>query len=607
MGGFLNTLTRLDFSQKPRWLRYGLSVVFVLAALAGNSLPQAGPRLPFVFFFGAVALSARFCGFGPALLATVISGLFANYFFLEPFSTIRVTPTTLTQLLLFVVVSLIITSVALQKSAAQTAALESQARLAETLTTISEGFIVYRRDWTITYVNPAGAALFGSTVEVMIGHNVWEVFPDAVGTLMHQSLMKAVREGQPVHFEFFYPPLDLWYRTAAYPSPLGLTAIFQDISEVMRATDALHTTERRLQFAQVAGHLGSWEWNVKTNDLWWADGIWTLHGREIQSVKPSLESWESFVHPEDREHCLRAVQDALAGKKEYDVEYRTIHPDGRLHWITTRGQVIRDEAGQPERMVGIAIEITDRKLAENALRKSEKLAAAGRLAATIAHEINNPLEAVTNLLYLLRQGQSWNDQARAYVTQAELELARVAHVTRQTLGFYRDTARPSTIDLSKVVHEVVSLYLHRIQGKKIKLSGEYDNAVQITGLPGEIRQVISNLIANAIDALAEDGDLAIRVHAARALNDSHSPGGRIVIADSGSGIPVEHRKKLFEPFYTTKQDVGTGLGLWVSREIVQKHGGTITLRSSVQRDRSGTVFSVFLPSSPTGSLSDDPK
>jgi signal transduction histidine kinase len=145
------------------------------------------------------------------------------------------------------------------------------------------------------------------------------------------------------------------------------------------------------------------------------------------------------------------------------------------------------------------------------------------------------------------------------------------------------------------VNEVLSLYLPRIQAKHINLSREFDETVKITGLAGEIRQVVSNLVANAIDALPANGALRIRVQHAREMANSDRLGGKIVIADTGSGISPQHRKKLFEPFYTTKQDVGTGLGLWVSREIVQKHGGNISLRSSIVPGHSGTVFSIFLP------------
>src|SRR5579871_6581356 len=453
----------------------------------------------------------------------------------------------------------------------------------------------YSPDWTINYVNHAGARLCGSTVAEMTGRKLWELFPDSVGTELEANFKKAMREREPVHFESFYPRLNRWYTISGYPGSLGLTVIFQDISEARQTREALRTTERRLQVAQVSARLGSWEWNVKTNELWWADGMWLVHGQPIGLMAPSFEHGMAFIHRDDLDRVQLAIQEALAGKGEYETEYRTTFPDGSVHWIGARGRVIFDKTGKPERMIGVAMDITSNKLAENALRKSEKLAAAGRLAATIAHEINNPLEAVTNLLYILRVNDKWDNNSRGYLAQAEHELARIAHVTRQTLGFYRDTTSPHVMDLPKIVEEALSLYLPRIQTKNIRLSREYDEAVKVMGLPGEIRQVVSNLVANAIDALPAAGALRIRVHHARELHNSHRAGGRIVIADTGSGITPEHRKKLFEPFYTTKQDVGTGLGLWVSREIVQKHGGNITLRSSVAPGHSGTVFSIFLP------------
>ncbi|MGZ7107259.1 MAG: PAS domain-containing protein, partial [Candidatus Angelobacter sp.] len=402
MYGILHRLAGVDLYRKHPVLRYGLALFFVLVALAANFLPVAGQRLPFFFFFGAVALTARLCGFGPAVMATLLSGILANFFFLAPYLSMRFGPNSLVQVLLFYLVALLITSVALQKSAAETAAMESQSQLAETLRTITEGFISYSPDWTITYVNPAGARLCGSTTAAMTGRNVWDLFPDVVGTEMEVNFKKAMREREPVHFEMYYPRLSRWYTIAGYPGWLGLTVIFQDISEARQTREALRTTERRLQFAQVSARLGTWEWNVKTNELWWSEGIWVLHGRPIGSVEPTFENWMAFIHPEDRDSAQQAIEQALAGKGDYETEYRTTFLDGSVHWIGARGRAIFDEAGQPERMLGVGMDITSNKLAENALRKSEKLAAAGRLAATIAHEINNPLEAVTNLLYLLR-------------------------------------------------------------------------------------------------------------------------------------------------------------------------------------------------------------
>src|ERR1041385_4103097 len=595
MDGLLHRLSGLDLYRENPVLRYGIALFFWLTALLANFLPIAGQRLPFFFFFAAVALTARLCGFGPAVLVTVLSGISGNFFFLPPYFSFRFGPGNLIQVLLFFIVSLVITSVALEKSTAQMAAIRSQTQLAETLRTITEGFIFYRPDWTVSYVNPAGARLYGSTVAEMTGKNVWQMFPDLIGTDLDVNFKKAMRDHEPVHFEMYYPRLNCWYKVSGYPGAPGLTVIFQDISEARRTREALLNSERRLQFAQVSARLGSWEWNVKTNELWWADGIWLLHGRAVGSVDPTFENWMSFINAEDRDAVRRTLQEALAGKGDYETEYRTTFPDGSVHWIGARGRAIFGKAGEPERMLGVAMDITNNKLAEDALRKSEKLAAAGRLAATIAHEINNPLEAVTNLLYILRLNDKWDDNARNYVGQAEHELARIAHVARQTLGFYRDTTSPHLMNLPKIVNEVLSLYLPRIQAKHINLSREFDETVQITGLAGEIRQVVSNLVANAIDALPVEGALRIRVHHAKELTNSGRPGGRIVIADTGSGISPAHRIKLFEPFYTTKQDVGTGLGLWVSREIVQKHGGNITLRSSVTPGHSGTVFSIFLP------------
>jgi len=595
MDGLLHRLAGLDLYRENPVLRYGLALFFVLAALAANFLPIAGQRLPFFFFFAAVALTARLCGFGPAVMATVLSGLLANYFFLPPYFSFGFGPNALIQVVLFVMVSLLITSVALQKSAAEMVAFKSQSQLAETLRTITEGFISYSPDWTINYVNPAGARLCGSTVAEMTGRKLWELFPESLGTEVEANFKKAMREREPVHFESFYPRLNRWYTISGYPGALGLTVIFQDISEARQTREALRTTERRLQVAQVSARLGSWEWNIKTNELWWADGMWLVHGQPIGLMAPSFEHGMAFIHQDDLDRVQLAIQEALAGKGEYETEYRTTFPDGSIHWIGARGRAAFDEAGRPERMLGVAMDITNNKLAEDALRKSEKLAAAGRLAATIAHEINNPLEAVTNLLYILRLNDKWDDNARSYVAQAEHQLTRIAHVARQTLGFYRDTTSPHLMNLPKIVNEVLSLYLPRIQAKHINLSREFDETVQITGLAGEIRQVVSNLVANAIDALPVEGALRIRVHHAKELTNSGRAGGKIVIADTGSGISPAHRKKLFEPFYTTKQDVGTGLGLWVSREIVQKHGGNITLRSSVTPGHSGTVFSIFLP------------
>lgn len=248
-----------------------------------------------------------------------------------------------------------------------------------------------------------------------------------------------------------------------------------------------------------------------------------------------------------------------------------------------------------EKMLTVRLrDITERVRTENVLRLNEKLAATGRLAATIAHEINNPLESVTNLIFLLQNHGGLDDTARQYVNTAASELARVVHIARQTLGFYRDTSSPVPVRISGLLQDVLDLYSRKAANREIRVEPQFEYDAVVEGFPGELRQIFSNLVANAIEAIGRGGKLRIHVHRSRLWRDGRE-GVRITIADNGPGISCEHRKRIFEPFFTTKSEKGTGLGLWVARGIVQKHGGAIAVHSSTRLGHSGTVFAVFLP------------
>jgi PAS domain S-box-containing protein len=251
---------------------------------------------------------------------------------------------------------------------------------------------------------------------------------------------------------------------------------------------------------------------------------------------------------------------------------------------------VRDENGKIIGAAKIARDITDRKKMERALRITEKLAAAGRLAATVAHEINNPLESVTNFVYLAKTSPELPPVLRRYLDCADQELSRVAHIARQTLGFYRDNSRPTSLELSKVVDDVVTIYQRKLENKNIALDRHIASDLTIFSVEGELKQVLSNLVANAIDASNMDSRIAISARRVSSSNGQRCV--RIVIADRGEGIAAENKEKLFAPFFTTKQDVGTGLGLWITKELVEKAGGSIRLRSRVG---SGTVVAIVLP------------
>lgn len=241
-------------------------------------------------------------------------------------------------------------------------------------------------------------------------------------------------------------------------------------------------------------------------------------------------------------------------------------------------------------------DLSERKRAEDELRKAEKLAVAGRMAATVAHEINNPLETVINALFLIDQSPSLDGTTRELVSTAQQELQRVTQITKLTLGFYRQDERvQAKVSLSDLIDNVLALYGRRFQLIGVKVEPRYETREPVQVVAGEMRQVFSNLIVNAADALAVSGTRLV-VHVRNATNwKTMQSGVRVVICDNGPGIPVTVREHLFELFQTTKGEKGTGIGLWVSQGIVKTHGGTIRCRSSVTPGKSGTLFSIFVP------------
>lgn len=238
--------------------------------------------------------------------------------------------------------------------------------------------------------------------------------------------------------------------------------------------------------------------------------------------------------------------------------------------------------------------LAQRRKTEVALLQSEKLAVAGRLAASIAHEINNPLESVTNLLFLIATSPSL-EEAKIYAATATDELARVSEIAIHTLKFFRQLSKPTSVYLTDLVDSALVLYQARLISACVTVQKDFRACPPITAMAGELRQVIVNMVGNALDAMRGGGTLNIRIDRGREYSNGSRSGMRLTIADSGAGIAPEIKSRLFEPFVSSKGDTGTGLGLWVSSEIIRKHGGTIRFKSSSSPPSKGTVFSIFLP------------
>ena len=249
------------------------------------------------------------------------------------------------------------------------------------------------------------------------------------------------------------------------------------------------------------------------------------------------------------------------------------------------------EGSADQEQILILTDSTDRKLAEYALRTAEKLAATGKLANAIAHEINNPLEALTNLIYLAR-ASSTLEEAQDFLARGNAELARIARITKQSLAFHRDSARPVLVDVGALIAEVISLFEKPATLRRVSLVCKLQPEVTVCGFPGQLTQIFGNLVRNASEASPPGSEVTIRV---KSICRSGREGARITIHDRGPGIPAEIKEKLFDPFFTTKELKGSGLGLWVSKALVTKHAGTIRFRSTDRANRTGTTFEVFLP------------
>jgi signal transduction histidine kinase len=230
---------------------------------------------------------------------------------------------------------------------------------------------------------------------------------------------------------------------------------------------------------------------------------------------------------------------------------------------------------------------------EEALIRSQRLASMGRMAAAIAHEIKNPLAAVMNLLFLAQHNPECPQSIKDDLAKAQSELNRISHITRQVLGFYRDSCRPTAVLVADVLDEALALFETKIIAKGVEIAKDYSVGVKITIVAGELRQVFSNIIANSLDAVPDDGKIKFRI--AEKMTSAGRNVARITLADNGKGIEASALPHIFEPLFTTKESVGTGLGLWVSKQLVEKHHGRICFRSSTRPERRGTTFVVEVP------------
>jgi PAS domain S-box-containing protein len=404
--------------------------------------------------------------------------------------------------------------------------------------------------------------------------------------------------GEPVRFQHRAEQLHRWYDVYAFrvgaAEQRHVAILFNDISERRRAEDEVREREDRLRMVIENLAEGLIVVNPHGAALHWNQTAVQMHGYDVldeelkhfSSVPDLFEirTLEGLPVPVEEWPVLRLLRGEDLRGRELVVRRKA---DGWERILSYGGTLVRDKGGEPVMGLLTIRDVTELKKAQAVLVRNEKLASVGRMAATIAHEINNPLAAAMNLLYLVSETPGMPDFARANLELAERELRRIAHITKQTLGFYREGGKPTTVPLPSIVDGTLDLYAPKLVGKSARIERRYRGPSAVYGIEGNLRQVVSNLISNSIDALPDAGTLHVRT----APSTSDGAMVRLTVADTGIGIRPENLKQIFEPFFTTKESVGTGLGLWVTRELIKKNGGKIRIRSRFGR---GTVVSIWL-------------
>lgn len=480
---------------------------------------------------------------------------------------------------------------------AEQAKSEAERRLERVLETDAVGIIFFDHAGTVIGANDVFLRLAGYTREEIATKTItWRTFtPHEWVAVSEEQMRKFAVTGRIGPYEKEYILKNgtrRWMLFAGRDLGDGTIAEYCiDITGRRQAEEASRASDQR--FRALVQATADVMYRMSPN---WTE-MWQLHGRGFlpDTDVPDPNWLEKYIHPEDHPQVRAVIEQAIRTRDIFQLEHRVLRADRSFGWVFSRAVPLKNDKGEVIEWFGAASDISGRKRTEEALLRSEKLASLGRLAATIAHEINNPLEATTNLLYLIQTTSGVPEEALQHARTADAELKRVAHITRQSLGFYRETSGPVAASVSQLLDTSIDMLQAKITTKSAVITKEWSGDLVVHTVPGELRQVFSNLLGNAIDALEPGGHLRIRA----AVQRGNSPSGRrlvrVTFADNGRGIDPAARSMIFDPFFTTKGNFGTGLGLWVTKQIVEKHGGSIRMRSRYRVANTGTVFTVTFP------------
>ena len=443
------------------------------------------------------------------------------------------------------------------------------------------------------------------SVDELMGKAIREAFPEVEGQGYFELLDNVYRSGVPYTRNdaeinlgadvdsLAHQFLNFSYQPTFDPEGRvdGILALVIDVTEQVNARRKIEESESRFRLIADAAPALIWMAGPDQRASYFNRSWLEFVGHSLEEEVE--HGWLNDIFSEDAARLSEIYRDSSERRLPFEAELRLRYKSGEHRWILNRAVPRFGPDGEFDGFIGVCIDVNSQKLAEETLRKSEKLAVAGRLAATISHEINNPLQAVTSLQHLM-SGFPMSDELRSYLRLAEEELARVTHIVTHALKFHRQATNARDEKLSELLDTTVAVYQGRLRNSGIRLTRKYTEQQQVHCMGAEIRQVFANLVGNAIDASRSGGAIILKTSDCR-LSGSGEPGVRVTVADTGHGMDAHLLTRLFEPFFTTKGTVGTGLGLWVSKGILNKHGATMRVKSREAGSGSGTVFSIVFP------------
>jgi PAS domain S-box-containing protein len=500
-------------------------------------------------------------------------------------------------------VALLFSDITAQKRAEQEAE-QARRKLQATIDSITDGLLVLDSEWRVTYVSETAARMIGMTREQMIGHEVWSLFPHAVGTRFQEQYERAVETGRPVHFEEFYPePLNIWLECHGYPSAEGLSVYFRDITDRKHGEDQLRASEQRLRLALSAGVTGAWEWDLVAGSASISDSYRELFGLPADAPF-GYDEWLAAVHPDDRERC-RAYGEAFFASpdaSEWRIEFRIVTPHRGIRWHRAIGQLQRDADGRPLRFIGVSSDITEHKQVEQALVDAKRVAeeasrAKSQFLAVMSHELRTPLSGMIGYSDLLASGVLGpvNDEQRDALERMKSGAWHLVGIIDDILSLSRVEAGKEEVnweetDVAAIARDVARIVEPQIRSRRLGFDVvNADAPVRVESDPGKVRQILINLVGNAAK-YTERGSVTIRL-------DADAEWLRVEVRDTGPGIAPADQDRIFEAFTQvdsshTRSASGTGLGLAISRRLSRMLGGDVTLEST---PGVGSTFALRLP------------